>query len=82
MENQILSHASEQLIPTLSYTLGPTAQFVSSRQATTFFLGEPTCVEKKVCVEKRLSGGHLAAPCGSVNGADALRWICKVSGNP
>ena len=37
MENQILSHASEQLIPGLSYTLGPTAQFVRSRQATTFF---------------------------------------------
>ena len=37
MENQVLSHASEQLIPGLSYTLGPTAQFVRSRQATTFF---------------------------------------------
>jgi len=37
MENQILSHATEQLIPGLSYTLGPTAQFVRSRQATTFF---------------------------------------------
>jgi len=37
MENQVLSHASEQLIPGLSYTLGPTAQFVRSRQSTTFF---------------------------------------------
>ena len=37
MENQVLSHASEQLIPGLSYTLGPTAQFVRSRQATTSF---------------------------------------------
>ena len=37
MENQVLSHASERLIPELSYTLGPTAQFVRSRQATTFF---------------------------------------------
>ena len=37
MENQVLSHASEQLIPGLSYTLGPTAQFARSRQATTFF---------------------------------------------
>ena len=31
------SHASEQLIPGLSYTLGPTAQFARSRQATTFW---------------------------------------------
>ena len=37
MENQILSHASEELIPGLSYTLGPTAQFVRNRQSTTFF---------------------------------------------
>ena len=37
MENQIQSHASEQLIPGLSYTLRPTAQLVRSRQATTFF---------------------------------------------
>ena len=37
MENQVLSHASEERIPGLSYTLGPTAQFVRSRQATTFF---------------------------------------------
>lgn len=37
MENQILSHASEQLIPGLSYTLGPTAQFVRARHCTTFF---------------------------------------------
>ena len=37
MENQILSHASEELIPGLSYTLGPTAQFVRDRQSTTFF---------------------------------------------
>jgi hypothetical protein len=31
MEHQILSHASEQLIPGLSYTLGPTAQFERAR---------------------------------------------------
>jgi hypothetical protein len=37
MENQVLSHASEQRIPGLSYTLGPTAQFVRARHSTTFF---------------------------------------------
>ena len=37
MEHQILSHASEQLIPGLSYTLGPTAQFVRNRHSTTFW---------------------------------------------
>ena len=37
MENQVLSHASEWLIIGLSYTLGPTAQFIRSRQATSFW---------------------------------------------
>jgi len=37
MERQILSHESEELIPGLSYTLGPTAQFARDRQATTLF---------------------------------------------
>ena len=37
MENQVLSHTTDELIPGLTYTLGRTAQFVRSRQATTFF---------------------------------------------
>jgi len=37
VENQILSHAVDELIPGLSYVLDPTAQYVRARQATTFF---------------------------------------------
>ena len=37
MENQILSHTTDELIPGLAYSLGKTAQFVRARQATTFF---------------------------------------------
>jgi len=37
MENQVLSHTTDELIPGLTYTLGKTAQFVRSRQATTFW---------------------------------------------
>ena len=37
MENQLLPHSVDELIPSLSYVLSPTAQYVRARQATTFF---------------------------------------------